>query len=110
MSAPKLADLIDEYNEIKGAVSYRLKDKGLFDKNVPEIIFCEKSVGNSYFSLVRNQDFEIVFTYKNGKRTHQSRLDLNTFHHVYDAALFLNWGPDYCEVCWDITPGRCENF
>ncbi|AEF93088.1 hypothetical protein Desca_0184 [Desulfotomaculum nigrificans CO-1-SRB] len=110
MAMPKLADLIDEYNHIKGSITYKLDPKKLFDKTTPEVVFCEKTVGQSYFSLVRNPDFEIVFTYKTGDKTYYSRLDLNSFQPIYDTHLFLSWGPDHCELCWAVTPGCCENF
>lgn len=110
MSGPKLADLIDEYNEIKGTIRYKLSDKRLFDKTIPQIVLCEKSVGHSHFSLIRNEDFELIFTYQNSKKTYRSTLDLNTYHPIYDTILFLNWGPDYCELYWDVAPGCCENF
>ncbi|WP_333871696.1 hypothetical protein [Desulforamulus putei] len=108
MTTLKMADLIDEYNEIKGSISFRPDYKRLVDKNLDQVVFCDKSVGKSHFSLVRNQDFEIIFTRKFGDKVYQSRLDLNTYQPLYDNRLLLNWGPDYCEIRWDFNPGCCD--
>ncbi|MDO7788943.1 hypothetical protein [Desulforamulus aquiferis] len=110
MAFPKLGDLIDEYNEIKGSITYKLDDRRLLDKSVPEIVFCDKTVGKSHFSLVRTPEFEMVFTYKKGNKTHQSRIDLNDFNPSSEARFFLSWGPDHCEICWTTNPGCCCNF
>ncbi|ABO48739.1 hypothetical protein Dred_0190 [Desulforamulus reducens MI-1] len=107
MTTPKLADLIDEYNEIKGQISFRPDYKKLADKNLARVIFCEKTVGSSHFSLIRNEDFEIIFTHRIGKKTHQATLDLNTFDPRYDNNLLLTWCPDYCELRWDYQHSCC---
>lgn len=110
MAGPKLADLIDEYNEIKGSVTYKIDDRTLLDKAIPQIVFCDKTVGKSHFSLVRNQDFEMVFTYQNSKKTFSSRVDLNDYNPANEMCFFLSWGPEHCEICWNTTPGCCCNF
>lgn len=110
MPSPKLADLIDEYNEIKGSVTYKVDDKVMLDKTEAQIVFCDKLVGKSHFSLIRNQDFEVVFTYKNGNKNYESRVNLNDYNPSNEACFFLSWGPDHCEICWNTNPGCCCNF
>ncbi|AQS57940.1 hypothetical protein [Desulforamulus ferrireducens] len=110
MATIKIADLIDEYNEIKGTLSFKPDYKRLCDKNLETVVLCDKKVGKSHFSLIRNQDFEIIFTHKVGEKIHQSKLDFNTFQPVHDSCLHLYWGPDFCEVRWDYTTGCCDAF
>ncbi|CCO07771.1 hypothetical protein [Desulforamulus hydrothermalis] len=108
MANLKMADLIDEYNEIKGVISFRPDYKQLLDKNLAQVIFCDKKIGKSRFTLIRNADFEIVFTRQIGNQIYQSRLDLNSFHPPTGNGLILSWGPDYCEIRWDFNPDCCQ--
>lgn len=110
MSSVNLADLIDEYNEIKGALSFKPDLKKLVDKSKELVVLCSKSVGQSHFSLVRNQDFEIIFTHQTCENSHQCRLDLNSFSPTNNPTLLLNWGPDYCELRWDFQTDCCDGF
>lgn len=110
MSSFNLTDYIDEYNEIKGSLSFKPDYKKLLDRHQEQIVFCDKAVGNSHFSLVRTKEFEIVFTYTHGSKVHQCCLDMNSFSYPQDTTLRLNWGPDFCEVCWDFKPSCCDSL
>lgn len=107
MPTPRLADLIDEYNEIKGHIGFRPDYKKLIDRNLERVVFCDKTIGKSHFSLIRNKDFEIIFTHRVGKKTHEARLDLNNFDSIGHMNLLLDWGPDYCELRWDYSNDCC---
>ena len=106
-----LADLFDEYNEIKGSLSFTPDYKKLADQHSEQIIFCDKSVGNSHFSLIRNKEFEIIFTHRIGQKVHQCCLELNSFSSsTENTTLLLHWGPNFCELRWDYKPVCCSSF
>lgn len=63
-------DMIDEINAKAGTLDWYTKNKKLLDKSVPEVVIIEKTVCGSYFKLVRNEKFQLVFTHQ----THASKL------------------------------------
>ncbi|MBE0465914.1 MAG: hypothetical protein IBX71_01640 [Candidatus Desulforudis sp.] len=89
-----LADLIDEFNEVKGGVVWETKKRALFDKNIEEIVLVDKMVGKSHFRISRNQNFEFVFEHRGPFGDRVLTVDLHRVDYHDGIRIVLGWSPE----------------
>ncbi len=87
-------DMIDEINVKAGTLDWYTKNKKLLDKSVPEVVIIDKCVGDSYFKLVRNDKFQLVFTHRTPAFKRVAAGDIEKVDYFDGIRIQLTWGPE----------------
>lgn len=87
-------DMIDEINVKAGTLDWYTKNKKLLDKSVPEVVIIEKAVGDSFFKLVRNEKFQLVFTHQTPAFKRVATGDIEKVDYFDGIRIQLTWNPE----------------
>ncbi|MFZ5633189.1 MAG: hypothetical protein ACOY40_10115 [Bacillota bacterium] len=87
-------DMIDEINVKAGTLDWYTKNKKLLDKSVPEVVVIDKSVGDSYFKLVRNEKFQLIFTHQTPSFKRVAVGDIEKVDYFDGIRIQLTWSPE----------------
>jgi len=86
-------EMIDENNILAGTLDWYTKNKKLLDKSVPQVVLIEKSIGESHFSLKRNEKFQLVFIHKTPDFVRKAVGDINKIDYCDGIRIQLTWSP-----------------
>ncbi|MHB8156845.1 MAG: hypothetical protein ACYDEQ_05575 [Desulfocucumaceae bacterium] len=87
-------DMIDEINVKAGTLDWYTKNKKLLDKSVPEVVVLEKTVGDTYFSLVRNEKFQLIFTHQTAFFKRVATGSIENVDYYDGIRIQLTWNPE----------------
>lgn len=87
-------EMIDDINVDAGVLDWYTKNKKLLDKSVSEVVIIDKSVEDSYFSLVRNDKFQLVFRHQCPRFDRLAVADIEKVDYFDGIRIGLFWGPE----------------
>lgn len=87
-------EMIDEINVKAGVLDWYSKNKKLLDKSEPEVVIIDKTVEDTYFNLVRNAQFQLVFRHKCPKFNRMAVADIEKVDYFDGIRIGLFWGPE----------------
>lgn len=87
-------DMIDEINAKAGTLDWYTKNKKLLDKSVLEVVIIEKTVCGSYFKLIRNEKFQLVFTHQTNSLKLVAVGDIEKVDYFDGIRIQLTWNEE----------------
>jgi len=87
-------DMIDEINVKAGTLDWYTRNKKLLDKSVPEVVIIDKNIGDTYFRLLRNDKFQLVFIHRTGFFNRVAVGDIENVDYFDGIRIQLTWNPE----------------
>ncbi|MHB8917612.1 MAG: hypothetical protein ACYC4H_06280 [Desulfocucumaceae bacterium] len=87
-------DMIDEINVKAGTLDWYTKNKKLLDKSVPEVVVIDRAIGDSYFNLVRNEKFQLIFTHQTNAFKRVAVGDIEKVDYFDGIRIQLTWNSE----------------